>query len=74
MKSNSILGNIHQLIVSLVNTFNLQKSYLDEDDPWSGILEATSFSVQSTYHTMLQAITGQLVFGCDMILNKPLSC
>ena len=50
----------------------LKKYYLDEDDPWSGILPAKDFVVQSMYHTTMQANTGDLVFGRDMILNPPL--
>ena len=52
--------------------FDLQNNYLDEYDPWSGILSAADFLVQSKYHTTLQATSGQLVFGRDMILNTPL--
>ena len=52
--------------------FDLQNNDLDEDDPWSGILAATDFVAQSTYHTTLQAKPGQLIFGRDMILNNPL--
>jgi len=47
----------------------LQKNYLDEDDPWAGIISATAFAVRATYHTTLQKTPGQLVFGRDMILN-----
>ena len=61
---------MNQFIVNIVCTFD-QKKYLDEDDPWSGIIAATNLSVHSMYHTMLQAMSGQLVFGCDMILNTP---
>ena len=57
--------------MNLVRTYDLQNNYLDEDNPWSDILSATDFLVQSTYHTMLQATPGQLVIGCDMILNTP---
>jgi hypothetical protein len=42
---------------------------LDDNDPWKGILSATAFAVQSTFHTTLQNAPGQLVFGRDMILN-----
>jgi hypothetical protein len=42
---------------------------LDDNDPWKGILSATAFAVRSTFHTTLQNTPGQLVFGCDMILN-----
>ena len=29
--------------------FDLQDNYLNKYEPWSGILEATAFSVHSTY-------------------------
>ena len=50
---------------------DLQNKYIDEDDPWSEILEATAFAVRSTYHTTLQATPDQLVFARDMIINPP---
>ena len=53
-QSKSILERIHQVIKNLVRKFELQNNYLDEDDPWSGILVATAFSVLSTDHTTLQ--------------------
>ena len=55
-----------------MSKFESQKNYLDEDDPWSGILEAAAFVVQSMYHSVLRATPGQLVFGYDMVLNNPL--
>ena len=54
-QANSILEQIHKFIVNLVGTFDLQNNYLDEDGTWSGILSATDFVVQITYHTMLQS-------------------
>ena len=57
--------------MNLVHTYDLNKNYLDEDDPWLGILAATAFAVRSMYHTTVQTMPGQLVFGCDMILNTP---
>ena len=49
----------------------LTKKCLDEDGTWSGILASTDFAVNSTNRTKLQATLGQLVFGCNMILNTP---
>ena len=68
--ANSILERIYQVIVNLVCTFDLQNNYLDEDDPWSGILSAMDFAVRSTYHTTPKSTPGKLVFGRDMILNN----
>ena len=68
---NYILEIIHEVVANLVRTFDLQNNYLDEDDPWSGILAATAFTVQIIYHPTLQATLGQMVLGRDVILNTP---
>jgi len=47
----------------------LEINYLDEDNPWKGVLSATAFAVRSTFHTTLHKSPGQLVFGRYMILN-----
>ena len=69
MQASYILERIHQVVPNLVLKFNLKNNYLDEDDPWSGILAATSFVVCSTYHTTLQATSGQLLFSHYILLN-----
>ena len=53
----------------MIRSFELQNSYLDEKDPWKGILSATAFAIRSTLHTTLKHTPGQLVFGQNMILN-----
>ena len=68
-QANAVVERIHQTISNLIRTFELEDHYLDEDDPWKGILAATAFAVRSTYHTTIQKTPGQLVFGRDMILN-----
>jgi hypothetical protein len=68
-QANSIVERVHQVIGNIIRTFELQDNYLDEDDPWKGILSATAFAIRSTYHTTLQKTPGQLVFGRDMIFN-----
>src|SRR5687767_4251471 len=68
-QANAIVERIHQVIANMIRTFELESNYLDEDDPWKGILSATAFAVRSTYHTTLKKTPGQLVFGRDMIFN-----
>ena len=51
--------------------FALQNNYLNEDDPWAGIITANDVDVQNLYHTTLKSMTIQLVFGCNMIINTP---
>ena len=67
----AIVECVHQMLVNLIKSFELQDNlYLDLDDPWLGILAAASFAMHSTYHTTLCTMSGQLIFGRDMILNK----
>jgi len=68
-QANAIVERVHQVIGNMVRSFELQDAYLDEDDPWSGILSAVAFAIRSTYHTTLMKTPGQLVFGRDMLLN-----
>jgi hypothetical protein len=68
-QANAIVERVHQVIGNIIHTYELEKNYLDDNDPWKGILSATVFAVQFSFHTTLQNTPGQLVFGCDMILN-----
>ena len=55
--------------VAFMEKMELENNYLDEKDPWKGILSATAFAVRATFHTTLQQTLGQVVFGRDMIFN-----
>ena len=68
-QANAIVERVHQVIGNIIRTFELESNYLEEDDPWKGILNATAFAVRSTFHTSLQSTPGQLVLGRDMIFN-----
>ena len=58
-----ITKGIHQVLDNLVRTFKLNKSYVDGDDTWKGILAAESFAVHYIFHTTSKKIPGQLLFG-----------
>jgi hypothetical protein len=72
-QTNAIVQRAHQVIGNIIRIFELEleleSNYLDENDPWKGILSATAFAVRSNFHTSLQSTPGQLVFGRDMIFN-----
>jgi transposase InsO family protein len=68
-QANAIVERVHQVIGNIIHTFELENNYLDDNDPWKGILSATAFAVRSTFHTARQNTPGQLVFVRDMILN-----
>jgi len=59
-QANAILECVHQTLGNMVQAFELEDHYLDEDDPWAGLLSAAAFAIRSTYHTTLQVSLGQL--------------
>ena len=65
---NATIERIHQVLGNLVRTYNLQEIYVDDADPFMGILNRSAFAVQSTYHRKKGKSPGQLVFGRAMIL------
>ena len=50
-QANAIIDQVHQTIGNIIRTFQVQDNYLDEHDPWEGILTATMFEIRATYHT-----------------------
>ena len=68
-QANTIIERIHKLLGNLIRYFNLHDKYVDDADPWMGILAAADFVVQATYHRIKQKCPGQLVFGRYMILS-----
>ena len=68
-QANFILQCAHQTISNILRTFQVNNSKIDKDDPWSIIMSAVIFVMQSTVHTTTQATPMQLVFGRDAIMN-----
>ena len=66
--SNVILKHIRQLLKTLVRNFNVQQTYVDENDPWKGILAAAAFAIFSTTNRQKGYSMVQLIFGRDMII------
>ena len=66
--SNIVLEKIHQVLGNIVRNYNINKTYVDEDDPWSGILMAALFTIWSTANRLKYCSPVQLVFGRDIIL------
>ena len=66
--SNAILEQIHQVIGNLVRNFNIKETYVDKDDPLSGILAAAAFSILSTSTRLKGYSVGQIVFVSKIIL------
>ena len=43
--SNAVLERIYQILGNLVQACNIIQTYVEEDNPWSGILAANFFAV-----------------------------
>jgi transposase InsO family protein len=69
LQANAIVERVHQTIGNIIQTVEIHDNFLDEYDPWKGILAATAFAICATYHTTSQNSPGLLVFGRDMIFN-----
>ena len=48
---NAMLERIQQVLGNLVRNFNIIETYVDKDNPWLGILDATAFTIISTTTT-----------------------
>jgi hypothetical protein len=68
-QANAKVERVHQVMGNIIRTSEFESNYLDEEDPWKGILNATAFAVQSTFHTTLRNTPGQSVLGRDMTFN-----
>ena len=67
--SNAVLERIHQVLGNLVRNFNVQQTYVDKNDPWTGILAAVAFAIILTTNRKKGYSPGQLIFFRDMILQ-----
>ena len=68
-QANDIIEIIHQVLVNLVYTYNLQETYVEESDPWIGILAAYAFAIKCMYHSTKDKSTYQLFFIQDTNLQ-----
>ena len=68
-QANGILERVHQTIGSMIKSFRVHDTELDEEDPWTGILGAVMFATRAAMHNTNRATPTQLVFGRDAILN-----
>ena len=66
--SNVVLECIYRVLRNLVRKFNISQTYVDRNDPWTGILAAVTFSILSTNNRLKDYSTGWLIFGCDVII------
>ena len=59
---------IHLVLANIVITFEMDKDYVDGDNPQKGILVVEAFAVHSTFHAAQNKLPDQLDFGRYMIV------
>ena len=71
-QSKGIIEWVHQVIGNSLPVLDISESTnpptLGDDELWENMLSSVAWAMYSTYHTMLEATPGQLVFGHDMLL------
>jgi hypothetical protein len=63
-----MIEHIHLTLGNMLQLFELEKRELDEDNPFGEFLSAAAWALRSSYHMVLDATPGQLVFGRAMLL------
>ena len=63
-----ILERIQLVLENPVWTHNIQETYVDKDDPWMGILSATTLKNRFSQNKLKCYTLGQFLFFHDMIL------
>eukprot|EP00957_Ditylum_brightwellii_P107334 8190249-Ditylum_brightwellii.AAC.1 len=66
-QANAVLDHVHQVVGNMLCTQELEKRSFTKDDPWGEVLASTTWAISSTYHAMLGATPGQLIYGRDML-------
>ena len=44
-QANSMIERVHQTIGNIIRTFEFNKTEVNEEDPWAGILAATMYKL-----------------------------
>jgi hypothetical protein len=72
-QANAINERVHKVVNDMLRSFNLENNHENleeqEDNSFDYFLQPIAWDIRSTYHTILQAIPCQLVFGRYMIQN-----
>ena len=68
-QANAVLERVHQVVVDMLRSKDLENYDPDQDNLWSDILASVAGAIRSIVHSTLEATQGKLVFGRDMIFQ-----
>ena len=70
-QANSILERVHQVIMGMLRTSNIDMADTVVAQDVSDFLADASWAIRSTHHTVLKASPGAAIFGRDMLFDIP---
>lgn len=70
-QANAILEKIHQVVMTMVCTSEINMADAVAPRDIDTILTNVSWAIRSTYHTVLNASPGAAIFGRNMLFDIP---
>jgi hypothetical protein len=70
-QANAILECLHQVLGQMLRTSKLDMAEMITPDDVDVFLDNAAWAICSTYHTVLKASPGVVIFGCDMLFDIP---
>ena len=68
-QANAPVEQVHQVILNMLVTKDLDNKVFDYIDPWGKTLAYIEWEIRASYHCNIMAIPGQAVFDRDMLFN-----
>ena len=70
-QANAILEQVHQTIMGMLHTAEINMAIINSKSDITGFLTNVTWTVHSTYHTILKVSPGIAIFGRDMLFDAP---
>ena len=68
-QANATSEQVHQVILNMIDTKDLDNKVFDHIDPWGETLAYIAWAIRDSYQRTIMAKPGQAVFGRDMLYN-----
>ena len=68
-QANAPVERVHQVILNMLVTKDLDNKVFEYIDPWGETLSSTAWAIRASYHFTIMATPGQYFLGRDMLFN-----
>ena len=68
-QDNSLVERVHQVILNMLVTKDLDKNVFDYIYPWGETLAYIAWAIRDSYYCTILSTPGQSVFGRDVLFN-----